>query len=596
MTTAEEQSRAESESTLAQTRQFWTLLRFAETKNKLILFSALIVAVIIVNAIFQVRLNAWQGDFYDSISNRHLPAFYRQLGIYVILISILLTLGFAQTWLHETLKVRLREAVAFDLIDEWLMPKRAYRLPLAGEIGEHPDQRIQDDARRLTELSADLGVGLVQSTLMLLSFIGVLWVLSAQVMFVVGGTSFSVPGYMVWAAITYALLGSAATYLVGRPLIQANTDLRAAEGEFRYLLVRLDESSEAVAIYRGEADERRDLSVAAGKVFLVMQRIANNLGRLHWVTGSYGWIAMIAPIILAAPGYFAGPMTFGDLMMVSGAFFQVQNALRWYVDRFPALAEWRATLLRVISYRTALNRVETLRLDEQRIIYTDHPEGKLSLEDLRVFAPNGHISIREGRLEVEHGERVLIAGTPRCGKSTYFRALAGLWIWGEGTLRLPRRGTVMFMPHRPYIPLGTLREAMSYPSPKSTFSDDAARVALMRVRLDRLIPMLEQDARWDQELTLDEQQRIALARALLHKPDWIIQDEAMSELDDYSRRLAESIFKTDLAGTALVSIGKRSDDTNFYNRIVTLDAVPPGLGLPLSMGEAPFPSRILDHA
>jgi putative ATP-binding cassette transporter len=587
MTTTAVPTESGDESTLAQISQFWGLLRLAGTRNKLILFSVLIVTVIIVNAVAQVRLNSWQGDFYDAISNRNLPVFYDQLVVYVILVAILLTLGYSQTWLHETLKVKLRAAVAYDLLDEWLRPKRAYRLPLAGEIGVHPDQRIQDDARRLTELSVDLGVGLVQSTLLLVSFIGVLWVLSAQVAFTMDGTSFTIPGYMVWAAIGYALIGSFLTWLVGKPLIRANTDLRAAEADFRFLLVRVDEHSEAVAIYRGEADERQDLGAVASRVFLIMQQIANNLGRLHWVTGGYGWIALIAPVVLAAPGYFSGALTFGALMMVIGAFFQVQTSLRWYVDRFPALAEWRATLQRVISYRTALVLAETLGPGESRIVYCDHPEGKLSIDDLHVHAPNGRIRLREHGFEVSPGERVLIAGTPRCGKSTFFRALAGLWIWGEGTLRLPTRGTVMFMPHRPYIPLDTLRGAVSYPLQPEAFTEEEVRAVLKRVRLDRLTDMLDKKARWDHDLTLDEQQRIAFARALLHKPAWIIQDEAMSELDDDSRKLAESIFKRDLAGTALVSIGKRSDDGNFYDRIFNLEATPPALKLPLRLSPQP---------
>ncbi len=579
--------RADRESAVAQTREFFKLLRFSRSKTKLVIFSSLIVFIIILNAIAQVRLNTWQGDFYNSISNRQLDIFYRQIWIYGILIVILLSLGVAQTWLHEMMKVKMRAALAFDLLEEWLRPKRAYRLPLVGEIGQHPDQRIQDDARRLTELSVDFAVGLVQSTLMLVSFIGVLWVLSDRVVFVLDGSSFSIPGYMVWAAIIYALIGSYITYLVGEPLIKANTDLRAAEAEFRFSLVRVDEYSEAITIYRGEEDEQRRLGNVAGNVFAVMERIANRIATLHWVTGGYGWIALIAPVLLAAPGYFSGSLSFGELMMVIGAFFQVQTSLRWYVDHFPALAEWRATLIRVISYRTVLTELETLGRSRSKVTYTDHPEGGLSFDDLEVFAPNGRVFVAEGDLEVAPGERVLISGPPRIGKSTFFRALAGLWIWGKGTLKLPKRGTLMFMPHRPYIPLGTLREAVTYPAPPDQFGDDAVQAALRRVRLEGRLPALDRARRWDQELTPDEQQRVALARVLLHKPDWLIQDETMSELDDESQELAESIFKHDLAKTTLISIGKKGEDDGFYDRQVNLDAKPPGIKLPLRLAEEP---------
>jgi putative ATP-binding cassette transporter len=327
----------------------------------------------------------------------------------------------------------------------------------------------------------------------------------------------------------------------------------------------------------------------------MMRHIANNLARLNWVTAGYGWLAIVAPILVAAPGYFGGGMTFGGLMMVSGAFFQVQQSLRWFVDRFPALAEWRATLHRVISYRNALIRVETLGQNQGLIAYADHPDGKLSIQDLIVFAPNGRISLPERHVEVAPGDRILIAGTPRCGKSTFFRALAGLWIWGEGTIRLPRRGTLMFLPHRPYIPIGTLRQALTYPFAPNRFGDDAIRAVLARLRLDRLAPLLDSANRWDQELALDEQQRIAFARALLHKPDWIIQDEAMSELDDDTRRLVESVFRHELAQTAVIGVGKKSDDGGFYSRTLNLQIQPPGLEMPLPLGAAPEASEDAPH-
>jgi putative ATP-binding cassette transporter len=574
---------AEGETTLQQIRELLKLVHGTKARTKLIGFAVLIVAIIILNATAQVRLNSWQGDLYDAVSNKNLTVFYTQLGVFLILVTILLILGFVQTWLHEMVKVRLREAVSYDLLDQWLRPKRAYRLPLAGDVGVHPDQRIQDDTRHLTEISVDLVIGLVHSTLLLLSFVGVLWLLSDQVVFRIGDFSFTIPGYMVWAATGYALAGSYLTFLVGRPLIQANADLRAAEADFRYLLVRVNEYSEAIAIYRGEEDERRNVGIVANNVFTVMVQKANYLARLHWVTGGYGWIAMIAPVVLAAPGYFSGALSFGALMMVVGAFFQVQQSLRWYVDRFPSLAEWRATLQRVISYRTAMTRLEMLGSVAGTITYDDHPNGELSFENLLVLGPNGRISLTEATLDLKSGERVLISGSPRHGKSVFFRALAGLWVWGSGTIRLPDRKTIMFMPHRPYIPLGTLREALSYPSAPTRFSDEAIRAVIARISLDRLAAMLDVVGRWDQELTLDEQQRIAYARAILHKPAWIIQDEALSELDDQNRKLAESIFETDLVETALISVGKKSDHGNFYDRVLHLESKSPGLSLPLGL-------------
>ena len=569
-----DQPRAEAESTLAQTRQLIEVLRRTPAKNTLMLFAALIITVIVFTAFAQVRLNSWQGNIYDSIAQRDLNVFFRQLIVFGAIVSVLLVLGVAQTWLHETLKVKLREAVTSDLADEWLRPKRAYRMPLLGEIGVHPDQRLQDDAHRLTELSVSLGVGLVQSTLLLAFFIGVLWMLSQQVVFATSSGSFMIPGYMVWAALAYASLGSWLTWLVGRPLIKANSELRAREADFRYFLVRVDQSAEAVAASRGEEAERRHIARVAGAVFETMQQIANALARLNWVTASYGWLGLVIPIILAAPGYFSGTLSLGGLIMVVGAFLQVQQALRWFVDQFPSLAEWGAVLSRVMSYRSALMQIDGLGVGGDLITYADHPQDRLSVDDVRVFGPNSDISLPEAHLEVAPGERVLLAGTPRCGKSTFFRALAGLWIWGGGTVRLPRPETLMFLPNAPYMPLGTLREALAYPGPANQFKDEDVRAALVRVRLQRLMPLLDLERRWDQDLLPDEQQRIVFARALLHKPEWIIEDEAMSELDTENRRLAESIFREDLAHTALISIGKVYDDGRFYSRILKLKARP----------------------
>jgi vitamin B12/bleomycin/antimicrobial peptide transport system ATP-binding/permease protein len=591
MNPAGQSARANDESTQAQALELLKLLQAAPAKRQLIAFAAFIVAVIIFNAIAQLRLNSWQGTFYDAISQRNLPSFYWNLGLFAVIAGVLLILGVAQTWLHENLKVKLRQAVTFDLIEEWLRPKRIYRLTLVGEIGAHPDQRIQDDAHRMAELSVDLGVGLVQSTLLLLSFIGVLWVLSEQVIFVVGGTRFSIPGYMVWCAAAYALCGSLLTWIVGKPLIQANADLRAREAEFRFLLVRVNDAAEAIAVHRGEEDERRALEAAATSVLTVMRHIANALARLTWITAGYGWIAIVAPIVVAAPGYFTGDLSFGGLIMVAGAFLQVQQSLRWFVDRFPALAEWRAALQRVIAYREALTELERLRGGEGLITYSEHREGRLALDGLRVSAPNGQVFLSESSVEVAPGERLLIVGTPRCGKSTFFRALAGLWIWGQGTIQLPRRGTIMFMPHHPYIPLGTLRAALTYPLPPERFGDNAIKEALHRLRLDRLVPSLDGGQGWDREMPMDELQRIALARMLLHRPDWVVQDEAISELDDDNRQLAEDLFRKELEHTALISIGRGSGNGNFYGRVLSLQVAPSALALPLAPEPSPQARR-----
>ena len=559
------------DSTIELSYQLFGLLRASRCRKQLLWFLVAIVLVIVLNAAAQVRLNIWQGSIYDAIAQHNPSVFYRELLIFATITSVLLVLGVSQTWLFEMLKVKLREAVSLDVLDEWLQPKRAYLLPLTGEIGNHPDQRIQDDARRFTELTADLGVGLIQSSLLLLSFIGVLWILSAQIVFVLHGQTFSIPGYLVWCALAYAAIGSFFVWLVGRPLIKANAELRGEEAEFRFLLVRVDQKAEAIAIHRGEADERYHLGKALENVLAKMRRIASQLANLTWVSASYGWIGLIAPLVLASPGYFSGTLSLGGLTMVVGAFYQVQQALRWYVDRFPALAEWNAALLRVMSYRRALMHPEILaKAQDHRITYAERSDGKFTLDKVCVMGPAGRITLPEPHVEIGPRERVLISGTARSGKTTFFRALAGLWPWGSGTISAPSGKVVMFLPQQPYLPVGTLREVLTYPSPPAQFSEQVLLTVLQRIRLGRLIPALDKTMRWEEELTLDEQQRLAIGRALLHKPDWIIHDEAVSELDDDSRALVTSLFRQELAGTTLISIGPDTNNRGFYDRVLQL--------------------------
>ncbi len=583
MSSVKQNETAPQESVYSQIRSLWKIIDGPKARNGLLLFGGGITAVIAANALVQIRLNTWQGNIYDAIGTRNLSIFMNEVVIFLVIVSTLLCLGVAQTWLHETLKVRLRKAVTFDLLKEWLSPRRAFQLPLTGAISVNPDQRIQEDTRRLCELTVDLVVGLIQSTLLLGAFVGVLWGLSAQVVFVYEGKAFTIPGYMVWAAIGYAAIGSLFTWLVGRPLIAAHTDLRVAEADFRINLVRVNESAEEIALMHGEQAERELLRHPVDTVLTIMQKIANRLAALGWVTGSYGWLALLAPLLLAAPGYFSGSLSLGGLMMVVGAFGQVQAALRWYVDRFPTIAEWRAMLARVIGYRTALQTLEEKSSKTSHIRYEQSPDDSVTLEKLCVYAPSGRVSLSEPLVRVAPGERVLISAAPKSGKTTFVKALAGIWGWGKGTIRYPAGQRVAFVPDTIYLPTASLKTALAYPRPAEEIDDEEAIKALERVRLGKLSADLNVERRWEKELALDEQRRLLLANMLLYKPQWIIQDESIVELDDESRNLAASIFTHELADTALISVGRFDPGNGFYTRKVDLCTAPPSLHMPLRL-------------
>ncbi len=545
-------------------------------RRRIGLLAAGVVAVLCANMVGQVRLNEWQGAFFDVLGKRDLVGLGRELLVFIAIIGVLLALVVGQTWLQEMLKVRLREWLTHHLLDEWLVPGRAYRLSLAGQIGVNPDQRIEQDTRRLTELTASLGVGLLQAILLLLSFIAVLWGLSSHVVFAFDGRHFAIPGYMVWCAVLYALIGSLLTWRVGLPLIGFNAELYAREAELRFALVRVSESAESIALFRGENGERRQLAGHLDQVIASMRHLSGSLARLTWITSGYGWIAIVVPTLVALPGYFNGELTLGGLMMVVGAFNQVQASLRWFVDQFPAIADWRATLRRISAFKAAVRNLDAIEDGVDRIRTIPHSEGRLAFEGVSVLLSDGSVVVAEATVEVGPGERVLIVGESGAGKSTLFRAIAGLWPWGTGTIRLPAPDTVMFMPQRPYLPLGTMRAAITYPNPPDAFSGAEVEAALKRVGLAEFLPILDLETRLDKALSLGQQQLIGFARLLLHAPAWVFLDEATSALDEVSQRRAMSIFDRELREAAVLSIGHRPGLESFHTRLLHLVRTPSG--------------------
>ncbi|WP_210381282.1 ABC transporter ATP-binding protein/permease [Microvirga zambiensis] len=525
-----------------------------------------IVVILIGNMFGQVRLNEWNGAFFDAVAKRDTSSFLHQLVVFLVIVAVLLALVVAQTWLQERLKIRLRQRLTQVLLDLWLKPNRAYQLGFMGENGAQPDQRMQEDCRLFSELSTELGVGMLQAFLLLISFIGVLWALSGPVSFPLGGREITIPGYMVWVALGYAGIGSGLTWLVGRPLIRLNTLRYAREAELRFALVRVNESAESVALYNGEPDERRNLDEFVEAVLKASRRLSGGLARLTWITSGYGWLAIVVPILAAAPDYFSGRLSFGEMMMVVGAFNQVQSALRYFVDNFPKIADWRSAVLRVATFRQTALDLDEVAAESRRIDIAAHPQGRLSFEGVSIALSDGSILIEDATAEISPGERVLIMGESGAGKSTLFRAISGLWPWGSGKIRVPKPEEMMFLPQRPYLPLGTLRAAISYPASPETFEDAKVKEALERCGLGEFIPMLDKHERWDRSLSLGQQQRVAFARVLLHKPKWVFMDEATSALDEENQASMLSLFDNELKGASVLSIGHRPGLEEFHTR------------------------------
>ncbi|MDE2263744.1 MAG: ABC transporter ATP-binding protein/permease, partial [Gammaproteobacteria bacterium] len=353
------------------------------------------VAVVVATAYGQVRLNRWNQPFYDALSRRNMREFAIQLLVFTVIAGSLLFLNVGQRWLGEMLKLRLREGLVHDLVQGWMQPRRAFQLESAGPIGVNPDQRMHEDARHLTELSSDLALGLVQSSALLVSFVGVLWALSRGFALKVGGHTLALPGYMVWAAVVYALSASLLTYWTGRRLIPDNASRYAREADLRYALVRVNEHVDAITLAGGEADEARRIELDLAAVLTAMRRLVTGLTRLTWVTAGYGWVTQVAPILVAAPLYFSGSLSFGGLMMAAAAFTQLQSSLRWFVDNFSTIADWRATLLRVAVFRRAVVTTGVLHRTESRIeLGESQPAGDsvaetLVIDHLEIASPSG---------------------------------------------------------------------------------------------------------------------------------------------------------------------------------------------------------------
>ncbi|MBO0734522.1 MAG: ABC transporter ATP-binding protein/permease [Methylocapsa sp.] len=571
--------------------QVWMMIRTfwdSPGRNRLILLAAGICTIVSLTAYAQIRLNAWNKPFYDALSLKDFGSFLYQLLVFAKIAGALLALNVAQAWLRETTKLKLREGLTHDLFDQWLKQKRAFRLSTAGEIGENPDQRIHEDARHLVELSTDLGIGLLQATLLLLSFITVLWAASNGITFFIGGLSFRLPGYMVWFALIYAGLASFFSWRVGRPLIPLNAHRYAREADLRFSLVRVNERTEAIALYGGEIDENQYLGREFDRVLSVMRRLVSGITRLTWVTAGYGWFAIVAPFIVAAPGYFAGDMSLGGLMVAVGAFNQVQQALRWYVDNFSLIADWRATLLRVASFRQALIEMDRLGDERGRIAIVPTKDDQLVFDHVGIALPSGCVRLSEELAVIKPGERVLIIGKRQSGKTSFFSALAGLWPWGDGRILLPPAQDMMFMSQQDYVPPGSLRGALAYPLQPSDFTDDKYMFTLERLELAHVAHGLDRIARWERELSREDLQKLGFARLLLHKPRWIVLDEALDHLDEETRDLALDIFGRELMGAAIINVGQADTLHGFFKRVLHLIQDPEGQSLGKCGSSAPI--------
>ncbi len=558
-----------------------------------------VVALTLLQLVIQIRINIWNRDFFNALQNHDWHAFVWQMALYGALALASMATAVFQLYGKQLLQLRWRRWLTSHLINSWLEGGRHYQLRFIGEGGvENPDQRIAENARGATELAVEFALGILNAAVTVVSFIGILWLLSGTLTVALSGMTLNIPGYMVWATLLYAGVGTVLTYVVGKPIVHANIMQNAAEADFRFMLVRVRENSEGIALIGGEGDEQEGLGlslsqvVAAGKHLMRVQR------NLMWMTSGFGMIGMVYPTLVASPRYFAGVITLGGLMQITGAFGQVQTGLTWFVGNFPQIAEWRSHVTRLLGFMDTVNttvEATTQAGDVTRINLVEVPskpgEEALTFQDLQITLPDGNLVIAEANAKIARGEKVLIAGESGSGKSTLLRAIAGLWPWGAGSIFVPERSKLMFMPQKPYLPLGTLSAAITYPTAPRRFGRKAIEAALVRCGLSELIPRLDEVEPWDRILSGGELQRVAFARALLHQPEWIFMDEATAALDEESQTSMMKLFREQLAWTTVVSVAHRTGLAAFHDRTLELVKSDSGARLVRRRTHGPGPER-----
>jgi putative ATP-binding cassette transporter len=558
-------------------RDAWTLIRPYWFSDDRWAGRGLLLVVIVLNLFIvyiNVLLSKWYNLFYNSLQDKDFAAFGSLLLRFSWLAGLFIVAAVYQIYLNQMLQIRWRRWLTDRYLGAWLADGAYYRMQLASGETDNPDQRIADDLRLFVTGALTLSIGGMRAVVTLVSFLGILWGLSGSVTLPIGG-GVTVPGYMVWAALLYAIAGTWLTNLIGRPLVRLNFNQQRYEADFRFSLVRFRENTEGVALYGGEADEMRSFRERFSAVVRNWWDIMRQQKRLTWFTAGYSQAAIIFPILVAAPRYFRGEIPLGALMQTSQAFGQVQDSLSFIVTSYTDIAEWRAVVLRLLGFERALARVRA----EATVEGVHHGTGaadSLSLDRVTLALPGGRPLMEGVSFDIRPGDTALISGPSGAGKSTLFRAIAGIWPFGRGDVRLPRDGRVLFLPQKPYLPIGTLREVVSYPTPLSGVSDAALRQALDAVGLPELAGRLDEATHWALALSPGEQQRIAFARALVQKPEWLFLDEATSALDEETEARLYALLRERLPGTTVVSVGHRSTLRAFHAR--RLVVTPNGTG------------------
>jgi vitamin B12/bleomycin/antimicrobial peptide transport system ATP-binding/permease protein len=518
-----------------------------------------------------VILNYWYNGFYNTLQNHDWNGFVWYVLVFCGLAAIYTVLAVYQNYLNLWLQIRWRRWMTQTYLRQWLNTANHYRMQLLGDAADNPDQRIADDLQMFVQNTLSIGLGLLSSCVTLCSFVVILWTLSEAAPLHLFGASFAIPGYLVWAALIYAVVGTLFTHLIGWRLIPLNFQQQRYEADFRFNLVRTRENSEQIAALHGEAAERERHLSRFGLVVSNWIAIMQRQKQLTFFTQSYAQAAVIFPYLMVSPAYFSGAMQLGGLMQTASAFNSVQTALSYFVSAYQSIAQYRAVVTRLSGFEEAIVAGRDLALTPPVVeVLPRETPSVISIDDLSVRLPDGEPLVDAEHLVLSPGDRVLVTGPSGVGKSTLFRAITGIWPFGSGRVMVPRDAKVMLLPQRPYFPVATLAAAVSYPAKTGSFDDVRIAEVVAAVGLAEWSGKLDEEAHWNRMLSQGEQQRLAIARALLQEPDYLFLDEATASLDEAAEAALYRLLQDRLKRTTIISIGHRSTLGAFHRRRVEI--------------------------